>query len=85
MQAGICYKERLLTFQYERVAMHRKLGPLQELESETFQAKRVGGLTLPARTETIVRLLVSVGSHMREGPVERSETLTGVYLADSLV
>jgi hypothetical protein len=42
-------------------------------------------LTIPARTEMIVRLPVSTESHVKEGLVEKSELLTGVYLADSLV
>ena len=42
-------------------------------------------ITIPARTEMIVQLPVNVKSHIREGLVEKSELLTGVYLADSLV
>jgi hypothetical protein len=45
----------------------------------------VGKLTLPSRTELIVQLAVSVGSHIGEGLVERAEIASGVYLADSLV
>jgi len=35
MQAHICYKERLLTFQYEGIIVPKKLWPLQELVGET--------------------------------------------------
>ena len=80
MQAGIFYKEKLLTFQYEGVAVRKKLGPLPGSESETSLAKRGDRLTLPARTETTVRLPVSVGSHVTEGLAERSEKRTGVNL-----
>jgi hypothetical protein len=85
MQAHICYKERLLTFQYEGITVHKKLGPLPGSESETSQDRRVDRLTLSARAEMIVRLPVNVKSRLREGLVEKSEILMGVYLADSLV
>ena len=42
-------------------------------------------ITIPARTEMIVRLPVNVESHVRVGLVEKSELLTGENLADSLV
>jgi hypothetical protein len=85
MQAHICYKERLLTFQYKGTIVRKKLGPLMGAEDETPQDRRADRLTLPARTEMIVRLPVNVESHVKEGLVEKSEVLTGVYLAESLV
>jgi hypothetical protein len=85
MQAHICYKEKLLTFQYEGITVRKKLGRLPGSEKETSQDRSVDRLTLPARTETIVRLLVNVESRVREGLVERSEIITGVYVAESLV
>jgi len=85
MQAHICYRERLLTFQYEGITVHKKLGHLLGSGSETPQDRRVDRLTLPAISETIVQLPVNVESRVREGLVERSEIITGVYLAESLV
>ena len=52
--------------------MHKKLISLPELEREAHQGVEVGKLTLPARTELIVRLPVSVGSGIGEGLVERA-------------
>ena len=65
--------------------MQKKLRPLPGTESETPQDRRVDRLTLPSRTETIVRLPVNVESHVREGLIEKLEIITGVYLAESLV
>jgi hypothetical protein len=45
----------------------------------------VDKLILPARTETKVRLPESEDSRIKEGLVERSEIITGVHLAESLV
>jgi len=65
--------------------MRTKLISLPELEREAHQGVGVGKLTLPARTELIVRLPVSVGSRIGEGLVERAEIASGIYLAESLV
>jgi len=65
--------------------MRKKLISLPELEREAHQGVGVGKLTLPARTELIVRLPVSVGSRIGEGLVEKAEIASGVYLANSLV
>jgi len=85
MQARICYKELSLTFRHAGCVMFKKLISLPELEHEAHQGVRVGKLTLPARTELIVRLPVSVGSRIGEGLVEKAEIASGVYLGDSPV
>ena len=54
MQAHICYKERLLTFQYKGTIVRKKLGLLPELKSKNFIDRGVNKLTLPARAEVIV-------------------------------
>jgi hypothetical protein len=54
-------------------------------EDETPQDRRADRLNLTARTEMIVRLPVNVESRVKEGLVEKSEVITGVYLAESLV
>jgi hypothetical protein len=85
MQAHICCKKRLLTFQYKGSTVHKKLGPPPGYESKTSQDRSVDMLTIPARTEMIVRLPVNIEPHVREGLVEKSELLTEEYLAESLV
>jgi hypothetical protein len=60
MQAHICYKERLLTFQYKGSTVRKKLGPPQGIASETSQDRSVNRLAIPARTEMIARLPVNV-------------------------
>jgi len=65
--------------------MHKKLISLPELEREAHQGVGVGKLTLPARTELIVQLPVSVGSRIGQGLVEKAEIASGVNLAESLV
>jgi hypothetical protein len=65
--------------------MHKGLISLPELESRAHQGIGVGKLTIPARTELIVQLPVSAGSHIREGLVVKAEITSGVYLAKSLV
>jgi len=85
MQARICYRERSLPFQHAGCVMRKKLISLPEREREAHQAVAVGKLTLPARTELIVRLAVSVGSRIGEGLVDKAEVASGVYLANSLV
>jgi hypothetical protein len=85
METHICYKKRLLTLQYKGSTVRKKLGPPPGYESETSQHKSMDMLTIPARTEMIVRLPVNIEPHVREGLVAKSELLTGVYLADSLV
>jgi hypothetical protein len=85
MQAHIYYRERLLTFQYEGTTVRKRLGPPPGPKNETPQDRSVDRLTPPARTEMIVRLPVNVDSPVREGLVERSELLAGVYLAENLV
>jgi len=56
MQARICYKERSLTFRHAGFLMHKELISLPDLESGAHQGVAVGKLTLPARTEFIVRV-----------------------------
>jgi hypothetical protein len=85
VQARICYKERLLTFQQDGFVIHKKLRSLPDLESRAHQEVGVGKLTLPTRTELIVQLPVSTGSRIGEGLVEKAEIVSGVYLAESLV
>ena len=85
MQAQICYKERSLTVRHAGCVMRKKLISVPELERDAHRGVGVGKLTIPARTELIVRLLVSVGSHIGEGLVEKAEIASGVYLADSLI
>jgi hypothetical protein len=85
MLAHICYKERLLTFQYNGTTVHRKLGPPPGLEGENSPDKSVNKLTLPARAEVIVKLPVTERSPVKEGLIERAEVLAVVYLAESLV
>ena len=85
MQAQTCYKERSLTFRHAGFVMHKGLISLPELESGAHQGVGVGKLTLPARTELVVQLPVSAGSHVREGLVVKAEITSGVYLAKSLV
>jgi hypothetical protein len=65
MQAHICYRERLLTFQCKGTTVRKKLGPPPGPENETSQDRSVERLTLPARTEMIVRLPVNVESPVR--------------------
>jgi hypothetical protein len=65
--------------------MRKKLISLPELECEAHQGVGVGKLILPTRTELIVQLPVSVGSHIGECLVEKTDLASGVYLAASLV
>ena len=85
MQAHICYKERLLTFQYNGTTVHKKVGPPPGLEGKNSPDKSVNKLTLPATAEVIVKLPLTDESPVKEGLIERAELLTGVYLAESLV
>jgi hypothetical protein len=85
MQARICYKERSLTFWHSGFVIHNELISLPQPESRAHQRVGVGKLTLPARTELVVQLPVSVGLRIGEGLVERAEIASGVYLAKSLV
>ena len=78
MQACICYKEGSLTFGHEGITVHKRLGPLPGAEGKAPQDRKLDKLVRPARTETIVRLPVSVESRVREGLVERSEIIKGV-------
>jgi hypothetical protein len=45
----------------------------------------VNKLTLPARTELIVQVLVDAEPRVQEGLVEKAELVPGVYMAESLV
>jgi len=81
MQARICYKERSLTCRHAGCVKCNKLKSLSKLEREAHQGLGVGKLTLPARTELIVRLPVGVESRIGEGLIEKAEI---TYLADSL-
>ena len=85
MQAHICYKERFLTFQYNGITVHKKLGPPPGLEDKNSPDKSVNKLALPAKAEVIMRLPVTDASPVKEGLIERAELLAGVYLAESLV
>ena len=93
MQAQICYRERLLSFQYQGKlsfqyqgnTVSRKLEPPLGCEGDAPHDRSVNKLTIPARTEMIVRLPVKVGTHVTEGLVSKLELLMGVYMADSLV
>jgi hypothetical protein len=85
IQARICYRERSLTFQHEGFVIHKELRSLQEPDCRDFQEAPGGKLTLPARTELIVKLLVSAGSRIEKDLVERSEITSGVYLTERLV
>ena len=85
MKAQICYKDRLLSFQYKGTTVRKELGPPPGVEGETSSIRSTSRLTIPARTEMIVRLPVNVGAHVKEGLVDKSELCTGVYVADSLV
>jgi len=84
MQARIWHKERSLTFWHSGFVIHNELISLPEPESGAHQGVGVGKLTLPARTELIVQLPVSVGLRTGEGLVEMAEIASGVYLAKSL-
>jgi len=75
----------LLTFQYNGITVHKKLGPPPGLEGKNSPDKSVNKLTLPARAEVIVRLPVIDASPVKEGLIERAELLAGIYLAESLV
>jgi len=85
MQAHICYKERLLTLQYKGTTVRRELGPPLGPKSEISHDRSLNRLTCPARAELIMQLLVTEESPAKEGLVERTELLEGVYLAESLV
>ena len=85
MQARICYKEGLLTFRHEGITVHKRLGPLPGAEGKAHQDRRLDKLVPPTRTKMIVRLPVSVKSHVREGLVESSEIIKRVHPAESLV
>jgi transposase InsO family protein len=85
MQARICYEERSLTFRHEGFVIHKELRSLPRPEIRDCQEAVGGKLTLPARTEVIVKLLVGAGSCIEEGLVERAEITSGVYMAESLV
>ena len=65
--------------------MNKELTSLLEMETGAHQEVGVGKLTLPARTELIVQLPVSVGSRIGDGLVERAEITSGVYMAKSLI
>jgi hypothetical protein len=82
MQAHICYKDRLLTLQYKGTTVCRELGPPPGPKSEISHDMSSNRLTLPARAEVIVQLPVTEESPAKEGLVERTQFLEGVYLAD---
>jgi hypothetical protein len=85
MQAHICYKERLLTFKYGGTTVRKKLGHPPWSNREDFPDMSLDRLILPPRAEVIVKLPVTEESPTKEGLVERTELLEGVYLAESLV
>jgi len=59
--------------------------PVPGAEQGTPRDRRVNKLTLPARTELIVQVLVDAGPRVHEGIVERAELMPGVYMTESLV
>jgi hypothetical protein len=77
--------ERLLTFQYKCTNVCRELGPPPGPKIEISHDWSSNRLTLSARAEVIVQLPVTEESFAKEGLVERTELLEGVYLAESLV
>ena len=85
MQAHICYKEKMLTFQYKGTTVQKGLGPPPGSEGGTPRNRSLDRIILPARAEVIVRLPVTKESPVDEGLMERTELLAGVYLAESLV
>jgi hypothetical protein len=66
MQARICYKEKSLTFRYDVITVHKMLEHLPGSGSEAPQDRRVDRLIFSARTETIVRLPLSVESLFKD-------------------
>ena len=85
MQARICYREQVLIFQYEGIFVCKKLTSLHRAELGALRDERVNKLTLPARTEVILQVLVDAGTRVQEGVVGRAEQLPRVYMAESLV
>ena len=85
MRARICYRERVLIFQFESMCVRMKLMSLSGVKLGTRTDERVRKLTLPARTEMIVQVPVDAGLQAQEGVVGRAELLPGVYIAESLV
>lgn len=84
-QARICYRTRNLTFRYKGREVRKKLISSRE-ESSELEGKNstVGMITLPKRSEVIVKLPVTAGSTVREGLVEKREIQEGVYMAGCL-
>ena len=62
--------------------MRRELGPPPGPKSEISHDRSSNRLTLPARAEVIVQLPVTEESPAKEGLVERTELLEGVYLVE---
>jgi transposase InsO family protein len=85
MRARICYRDRVLTFQYKGFLMRKNLTFLPGVEPGIPRSERVNKLTLPARAEVIVQVPVDAGPRVKEGVVEKAEMLPGVYMAESLV
>ena len=85
MQTRICYRKRVLIFQYEGIFVRKKLTSLPRAELGALRDERMNKLTLAARTEVIVQVPVDAAPRVREGVVGRAELLPGVYMAESLV
>jgi hypothetical protein len=85
MRARICFRERVLIFQYKGILVRKKLTFLPGVESGTPRNERVNKLTLPARAEVIVQVPVDAGPRVKEGVLGKAELLPGVYMAESLV
>jgi hypothetical protein len=84
-QAQICFKTGNLTFQYEGFEIRKELVCRDEENSSPREGRRGKGMiTLPKRSEVIVKLPVVAGTTLTEGLIEKKEIQEGVYMAGSL-
>lgn len=84
-QAKICYETGTLTFRHKNVEVKKKLLSGTKGKGQLIERhRRVETITLPRRSEVIVKLPVAAGTSVTEGLLERKEILEGVYMAGSL-
>jgi hypothetical protein len=74
-----------LTFGHKEFEVRKRLLSSAEREGELIeQHHRVGTVTLPRRSEVIVKLPVAIGTSITDGLLERKEILEGLYMAGFL-
>jgi hypothetical protein len=72
IQAQICYKARTLTFQYQESVVERKLiSKLEKVRQLEKKNRTIRTITLPKRSEVIVKLPVTAGATGSEGLIKK--------------